>query len=167
MGNGLGRKLLPSLALGIVVALIVGAVAVLFLGRPPRTIHLAAGQAGGMYAALAESLRLDVAAQGYRVEILATAGSVENADLLRTGQVDIGLVQSGTELLTDMGGSSALAEVFYEPFWLFARASAIPLVDGVPGLAGKRVSIGPAGDAASGVGVGAGDQVRPARGSGT
>jgi TRAP transporter TAXI family solute receptor len=145
MDNGLGRKLLTSLVLGVVVALIVGAVAVLLLGRPPKSFRLAAGQPGGMYEAFAASLRVDLAAQGYRVEILETAGSVENAELLRTGQADVGLVQSGTDLLTDMGASTALAEVFYEPFWLFARAGAIPLVEGVPRLDGKRVSVGLAG----------------------
>ena len=145
MGNGLGRKLLASLALGIVVALIVGAVAVLLLGRPPPTIRLAAGQAGGMYEAFAASLRDQLAEEGYRVDVMETAGSIENAELLRTGQADVGLIQSGTDLLTDIGGSTALAEVFYEPFWLFARAGAIPIVEGVPRLAGTRVSIGPAG----------------------
>jgi hypothetical protein len=105
----------------------------------------AAGQAGGMYEAFAVSHRDPLAEEGYRGDVMETAGSIENADFLRTGQADVGLIQSGTDLLTDMGGSSALAEVFYEPFWLFARAGAIPLVDGVPMLAGTRVSIGPAG----------------------
>lgn len=142
MGNGLGRKLVASLALGIVVALIVGTVAVFVLGRPPRVIRMAAGQQGGMYETFATALKLQLAREGYEVIVLETAGSVENAELLRDGQADVGLLQSGTELLTDIGGSTALSEVFYEPFWLFARDGVIPTVDGAPNLAGRRIAVG-------------------------
>lgn len=145
MSDGLGRKLLASLVLGVVAALLVGMVAILLLGRPPKTFTLAAGQPGGMYAAFAASLRDALATEGITVEVIETAGSIENAELLRAGEADVGLVQSGTELLTDMGGSTALSEVFYEPFWIFAREGAIDVVDGVPVLAGKRLAIGPAG----------------------
>ena len=145
MRNGLGRKLLASLVLGVIVALLAAMVAVLLLGRPPSTFRLAAGQPGGMYAAFADSLRETLAAEGISVEIIESAGSVENADLLRTGAADVGLIQSGTEFLTDIGGSTALSEVFYEPFWIFAREGTIELVDGIPILAGKRLAIGPAG----------------------
>lgn len=145
MRNGLGRKLLASLVLGVIVALLVGMVAVLLLGRPPDSFKLAAGQPGGMYAALAGSLKDALATEGITVEVLETAGSIENAELLRTGEADVGLIQSGTEFLTDIGGSSALSEVFYEPFWIFAREGAIDVVDGIPILAGKRLAIGPPG----------------------
>lgn len=145
MKGGLGRKLLASLALGVIVALLVGSVAVFALGRPPRSFRLAAGQPGGMYEAVAVSLREELAREGYNVRILETAGSSENAELLRTGGTDVGLIQSGTELLADIGGSTALSELFYEPFWLFARRGAVGVVDGVPILTGKRVSIGPEG----------------------
>jgi TRAP transporter TAXI family solute receptor len=145
MRDGLLRKLLVSLALGVIVALVVGMVAVLFLGRPPTSFKLAAGQSGGMYATFASALKNDLATVGTTVEIIETAGSVENAELLRTGKADVALIQSGTELLTDIGGSSALSEVFYEPFWIFARQGVIEVVDGIPILAGKRLAIGPAG----------------------
>ncbi len=145
MRNGLGRKLLASLVLGVIAALLVGMVAVVLLGRPPKTFTLAAGQPGGMYASFASSLQEALATEGIDVEIIETAGSIENAELLRTGNADVGLIQSGTEFLTDIGGSTALAEVFYEPFWIFARAGVIEVVDGIPVLAGKRLAIGPAG----------------------
>ncbi len=145
MRNGLGRKLLASLVLGVIVALLLGMVAVLLLGRPPTTFKLAAGQPGGMYAAFASSLKDALATEGITVEVIETAGSIENAELLRTGDADVGLIQSGTEFLTDIGGSTALSEVFYEPFWIFARQGAIDVVDGIPILAGKRLAIGPTG----------------------
>ncbi len=145
MRDDLGRKLLASLVLGVIVALLVGMVAVLLLGRPPKTFTLAAGQPGGMYASFAGSLHDAMAAEGITVEVIESAGSVENAELLRTGAADVGLIQSGTERLADIGGSTALAEVFYEPFWILAREGAIEVVDGIPILAGKRLAIGPPG----------------------
>jgi uncharacterized protein len=145
MRDGLGRRLLVSLVLGAIVALLVAMVAVVLLGRPPKTFTLAAGQPGGMYASFAASLQAALATEGVTVEITETAGSLENAELLRTGEADVALIQSGTELLTDIGGSTALSEVFYEPFWIFARQGVIEVVDGFPVLAGKRLAIGPAG----------------------
>jgi len=145
MRNGLGRKLLASLVLGVIAALLVGMVAVLLLGRPPKTFTLAAGQPGGMYAAFAESLKDALATEGITVEVLETAGSIENAELLSSRNADVGLIQSGTELLADIGGSTALSEVFYEPFWLFTRQGAIDVTDGIPILDGKRLAIGPTG----------------------
>jgi TRAP-type uncharacterized transport system substrate-binding protein len=142
MGNGLARKLFVSLGVGLVVALIVGTLAVFLLGRPPQSIRMAAGQQGGMYETFATALKLQLAREGYEVTVLETAGSVENAELLLDGRADIGLVQSGTELLTEMGGSTALSEVFYEPFWLFARAGAIPLGEDATRFADKRIAVG-------------------------
>jgi TRAP transporter TAXI family solute receptor len=145
MGDSLGRKVVVSIVLGVIVALLVGIVAVLLLGRPPKTFKLAAGQPGGMYEAFASSLKDVMAAEGITVEVIETAGSIENAELVGSGEADLGLIQSGTERLTDIGGAAALAEVFYEPFWIFARQGAIDVVDGVPILAGKRLAIGPVG----------------------
>jgi TRAP-type uncharacterized transport system substrate-binding protein len=143
--NGLGRKLVASLVLGVIAALLVSMLAVVLLGRPPKTFTLAAGQAGGMYDAFATALQEALATEGITVEVVETAGSIKNAELLRAGKADVGLIQSGTELLTDIGGATALAEVFYEPFWIFARRGVIDVVDGIPVLAGKRLAIGPAG----------------------
>jgi Kelch motif len=82
MRAGLARKLLASLAPGMIVAL----VAVLLLGRPPTPFKLAAGQPGGMYATFAGALKDDLATVGITIEVFETAGSVENADLLHTGE---------------------------------------------------------------------------------
>jgi TRAP-type uncharacterized transport system substrate-binding protein len=145
MRSSLGRKLLASVVLGVIVALLVGMLALLLLGRPPKTFKLAAGQPGGMYEYFARSLEEALATEDIMVEVIETAGSIENAELLRTGKADVGLIQSGTELLVDIGGATALSEVFYEPFWVFARQGAIDVVDGTPILTGKRLAIGPNG----------------------
>jgi len=43
---------------------------------------------------------------------LASVGGLPNAELLRTGEADVGLFQSGTEQLADVGAATALSEVF-------------------------------------------------------
>ena len=119
--GGLARRLFGSLLLGLSVAVLVGGMAVVLLGRPPHTFRMASGAEGGMYEAFARDLALELAGQGFELQVIETDGSIENADLLRKGHADIALVQSGTEELADLGGSTALAEVFYEPVWLFYR----------------------------------------------
>lgn len=143
MSSGLGRRLVGSLALGIVVAVVVTVLAVFVLGRPPHRFSIASGAEGGMYERFAADLRAALARRGFELRIIETAGSIENAELLRERQADIGLVQSGTEALTDIGAATALAEVFYEPIWVFARndtGAATPT-----DLDGLRLGIGPEG----------------------
>ncbi len=141
--GGLARRLFGSLLLGLSVAVLVGGMAVVLLGRPPHTFRMASGAEGGMYEAFARDLALELAGQGFELQVIETDGSIENADLLRKGHADIALVQSGTEELADLGGSTALAEVFYEPVWLFYRPSAVPIVDGAPDFDGRTLGIGP------------------------
>ena len=145
MSSGLGRRLMGSLFLGVVVALLVAAAAVFVLGRPPHTFRIAAGAEGGMYEAFSQDLSAELARQGFDLQIIETAGSIDNAALLREQQADIGLIQSGTENLADIGASTALAEVFYEPIWLFYRTDSVEVVDGVAQLDGKLLGIGPEG----------------------
>ena len=144
MPPGLGQRLLGSLLLGVVVAAIVAVMAVFLLGRPPKTFSMAAGPGGGMYQRFAADLKAELQGRGFQLEVIETDGSIENAQLVRDDEADIALVQSGTEILTEVGDATALAEVFYEPLFIFAQGD-LPIVDGVPSLRGARINIGPAG----------------------
>jgi TRAP transporter TAXI family solute receptor len=123
--------------LGLVIAFMFMAPA------PPKKVSLAGGAEGGAYAAAAEAYARALRAQGIEVEVLTTAGSVDNLSRIKTKQADIGIVQTG--LVADLGsdGARSLGAVFYEPLWVFHRASlnAAELQD----LAGQRVAIGPEG----------------------
>lgn len=106
---------------------------------PPKTARLAAGSPGGAYHAFAERYREVLRREGFELEVVETAGSIENLELLRGGEVDLALVQGGTAG-ENADGLEALASLFLEPVWLFCRADAPP--EHLRDLSGRRVSIG-------------------------
>lgn len=119
-------------------------VAFLFMApAPPKKVVIAGGAAGGAYAATAESYAKVLRDQGIEVEVLSTAGSVDNLAKIKAKQADIGIIQTG--LAADFGseGVRSLGAAFYEPLWVFHRADAatVELQD----IAGRRVAIGPEG----------------------
>ena len=120
------------------------AVAVAKLEPPaPRAFKIAAGSPGGAYHAYAELYREIVARQGFELEVIETAGSLENHELLLSGDVEIALLQGGAapaEIRDDAIELSSLASLFYEPIWLFHRADR-PL-EQLTELAGRRIAIG-------------------------
>ena len=119
-------------------------VAFLFMApAPPKKVVIAGGAAGGAYAATAESYAHALREQGVEVDVLNTAGSVDNLAKIKNKQADIGIIQTG--LAADFGsdGVRSLGAVFYEPLWVFHRATA-PMED-LQDIAGRRVAIGPEG----------------------
>ena len=128
----------------IVIVLLGLLVAFLFMApAPPKKVVIAGGAAGGAYAATAESYAKALRAQGVEVEVLSTAGSVDNLAKIKAKEADIGIVQTG--LAADFGsaGVNSLGAVFYEPLWVFHRASAP--INELQDIAGRRVAIGPEG----------------------
>lgn len=107
---------------------------------PPKKIRFAAGSPGGAYHAYAERYQRLLEAEGVEVELVDTAGSVENLRLLDDGDVDAALVQGGLasghdrELLRSLGG------LFPEPLWVFVRTDAG--VEDFGDLRTKRFAIG-------------------------
>lgn len=110
---------------------------------PPKNFAIAAGPSDGAYHAFAERYREVLARDGYTLEIVETAGSAENQELLRNGDVLLALLQGGIVKGPSDAGEEALASIFLEPLWLFHRAdfSFSQLSD----LEGHRVAIGPPG----------------------
>ena len=115
-----------------------------FRPMPPRTVTMAAGPEGGAYYGYAERYREILARAGIELRILPTAGALDNLGRLNdpNSGVSVGLLQGG---VIDGKGAEleSLGTVFYEPLWLFCRAD---LRDqGLEGLRGRRVSVGPEG----------------------
>lgn len=140
--EGLGRLVLKTLIVGVLAVVLVSAVIIGVGGRPPHRFAIAAGAQGGAYYGFAERLRDVLAGRGFTLDILETAGSVDNVAAIRRGQADIGLVQSGTEQVADASGITALSELFYEPVWIWYRTDAWPNLDGLSALAGHRLAGG-------------------------
>ncbi|TFL16790.1 hypothetical protein [Jannaschia formosa] len=101
--------------LGAVVVVTVLAVRDLM---PPTTLRFAAGIEGGGYWRFAERYRTILARDGIALELVPTAGSVENAALLDAREVQAGFLQGGVGPVED---AVALGAIFIEPLLIFSR----------------------------------------------
>lgn len=88
---------------------------------PPRTLLFAAGTETGGYWRIAERYKEILAQDGIEVTLIATNGSVENADLLSSGQAEVALLQGGVPVA---GPARALGAIFLEPMFFFSRSDA-------------------------------------------
>jgi TRAP-type uncharacterized transport system substrate-binding protein len=115
---------------------------------PPKQIRMAAGSPGSAYHAIASRYRALLARDGITLEIVESAGSVENAALLvdETNPVDVALLQGGIEPESgdDAPQIEALASVFIEPVFIFQRPEMGRTADPTD-WQGRRVAIGPEG----------------------
>ncbi len=118
---------------------------------PPDRFVLATASSDGAYHRHGERYREILARHDITVELLQTAGSVENLRLLHEGAAQVAFVQGGTASPADGGELEALASLYFEPLWVFLR-------DGVQAgrlseLAGHRVAVGPHGSGTRAIAV--------------
>ncbi len=138
--SGMWRIYGPVIAIALA-----GFLAALFLmdPAPPQKIRFGAGAPGGAYHAYAERYRRLLAEQGVEVELVDTAGSIDNLRLLEDGFIDAALVQGGLTGVSEEKSLRSLGGLFEEPFWVFVRAGVAARDFG--DLKGSRLSIGPDG----------------------
>ena len=129
----------------VIAVAVLGFVVALFLmdPAPPRTIRFGAGAPDGAYHAHAERYQRLLAEQGVEIELVDTAGSIDNLRLLEEGFIDVALVQGGLTGLTEEKTLRSLGGLFEEPFWVFVREG-VPATD-FGDLMDLRASIGPEG----------------------
>jgi TRAP-type uncharacterized transport system substrate-binding protein len=127
-------------ALGILAVLAL-AVRALDLA-PPDRLTIAAGAPGSAYHAIATRYRSALAEDGVALEIVESAGSVENARRIADpdSPVDLALVQGGIPLSPE-DGVEALATVFLEPLFVF-HAGALEDVTFPPTWQDLRIAVG-------------------------
>jgi len=89
---------------------------------PPREITIATGGPSGAYYAFAKRYQDILARQGIKLNILQTAGSIENIALLSSGQADVAFVQGGTGNAAANPLLVSLGSLYFEPLWVFVRA---------------------------------------------
>lgn len=88
---------------------------------------------------------------GVRCSVESTGGSINNLEMIRKGELELGVVQSdllyhaynGTEIFSDVGADKALRILFFlhaEPFTVVARKDA--KINTFDDLKGKRVYMG-------------------------
>jgi len=110
---------------------------------PPKTLRIATGGKDGAYYAFAQKYAALLARDGITLTVVSTAGSVENLDLLKRGEVSLALVQGGTATDEDKQLLQSIGTLFLEPVWVFTREQ--KTIDGLSQLKGKRVAVGAAG----------------------
>ncbi len=110
---------------------------------PPKAVRIATGGQDGAYYAFAQKYARLLARDGITLEVVPTAGSIENLDLLRTGAVSLALVQGGSAADADADQLESLGGLFLEPVWVFNRKPT--RIKHLSDLKGKRVAVGAAG----------------------
>ena len=112
---------------------------------PPDTFVMATGTEGGAYHLFGERYREILARDGVRVELRASAGSIENLKLLTdpASDVEAAFIQGGVASQESASGLLSLGAIYYEPLWIFYRGERdLELANE---LLGKRIAVGPEG----------------------
>ena len=138
------NKFRRHLAVVGTVAVFFGAGVFIVESLPPRTVLMATGAEGGANYEIGTRYREILAKEGVKLQLLPTSGSLENLRRLRDprSRVSIGFIQGGTTTRKDAPELESLGTIFFEPLWLFRRSE---IGDGIQGLRGRRLSIGPEG----------------------
>ncbi len=127
------------------------AVAVIWLAWfpiPSQQLRITTGAQQGVYYAYGQRYAETLAGYGVTLEVIASAGTVENLETLKKGGADLALVQGGfgglPASLDAQGKTSVqtLANVDIEPVWIFTK---IRSLESIAQLQGPRVSMGPVG----------------------
>jgi TRAP-type uncharacterized transport system substrate-binding protein len=135
----------PTITIGVTAAAIASAGLGMLRGMPPHLIIMATGPEGDAYYEIAKRYRAALARSNVQVQLVPTAGAVENLAMLRDPHsgASVGLIQGGIPGAGETSGLESLGTLFYEPLWWFHKRDIKG--EGVEGLRGQRVSIGPIG----------------------
>ena len=113
-------------------------------GPLPRVLRIATAQPTGLYHKLGGELAERLRARTRRkVELVDTAGSIENAERLAAGDVDLAVLQATAlrEGTVTLGDVAVLAPLYPEVLHVIVRADST--VREVPDLFGRAITLGP------------------------
>jgi TRAP-type uncharacterized transport system substrate-binding protein len=132
------------LILAPALALVIGSfwLAAQFLEpMPPHRIVLAAGPEGSALHKLGQRYAAILAREGITVQVRATRGAGENADLLtdRAAQIDAAFLVAGTVPPERAQSIANISNLFYTPLWGLSRGTS---PGAVAEIRGKRVAVG-------------------------
>ena len=145
LGSDFLRHHWPTITISLTAAVIACLAIMMLFSMPPHRIVMATGAEGDAYYEIGQRYRMALARANVDVQLVQTAGSVENRALLRDPHsgVSVALIEGGVGMEANSTELQSLGTVFYEPLWWFYKRE----IDGVgaEGLRGHKVSIGPEG----------------------
>jgi TRAP-type uncharacterized transport system substrate-binding protein len=139
--SGLFKGLVAALCIVSIISLAL----VYFIPAPPSKVVMATAFKGASFEYYGRQYRDIFARSNVKLELLETAGSVENVALLQDPKsgVQITFVTGGVSDGKHAPGILSLGTVYNQPYWIF-YSSTEPL-DRLSQLKGKRIAVGPEG----------------------
>ncbi|WP_156507787.1 TAXI family TRAP transporter solute-binding subunit [Halioglobus sp. HI00S01] len=134
-------------ALFIIVAVIITLTSLYWSFRllsptPPKLLTMATGPAGSAYEKLGELYKETLAEHGVKVELISSRGAIENLEILKNGQADVGFATLGSPESEAAEELRSLGAMFFEPLWVFSNNSELD-AGNVEKIRDLRISIGP------------------------
>ena len=108
---------------------------------PKKEITIATGSKKGNYYKTALIYKKLLEKDKVKVNILTSAGSIDNIKLLKEGKADIAFIQNGTVKQEEASNIKSLASIYYEPLWVFYKNEGFT-IDYIIQLISKKISIG-------------------------
>ncbi len=127
-------KTLKSILLFIILLLLPILYIAIESNNHKKLIKIAVGSKVDAYTQYAKEYAKEFKKEGVTLKLIETKGSVQAQEFLQKGKVDFAFVQGGTEYPTVY----ALANILYEPIWIFYKGEEI---DDLKELKGKRIAI--------------------------
>ena len=133
----------------MLIAVLAGLLWVLFRfiePPPPKVIRISTGSPSGAYTLFAQQYAAALKKHGVTLEIVNSAGSLENLRRLNDPKqkIDLAFVQGGVSTMAAHPRVEALASVAFEPIWCFynkKRFEALKPPSRLTDLAGRLVAI--------------------------
>ena len=138
MNNIFIKIILPILSIIIIIFYVSST----FIEPPiKKEITIATGSKNGNYYKTALLYKKLLEKENVKVNILNTAGSVENIELIKNKKADFAFVQSGIIDDKDKNNIFSLASLYYEPLWVFYKNEGFD-IEYIIQLISKKISIG-------------------------
>ena len=109
---------------------------------PPKHISMGTGSKTGAYYPFGLQYKEILARDGITLEVLSTAGSIDNLKLLEADEegVQVAFAQGGVGDPKNHPGLTSLGSLYFEPLWVFYRSD--QKINDLFDLKNKRIAIG-------------------------
>jgi len=135
------------IAYGVPVAVILLAVSLIYVyldPAPPKQFVISTGEKGSNYYDFGKQYAETIEKEGVKVVVRESEGAWDNLGRLvfPTSNVDVAFVQDGVGSRKDYPGLTSLGSMFYEPIWIFYRATGKAEYTRLIHLKGKTIRVG-------------------------